>query len=253
MGRSLVFLYGMAIYLLFIATFLYAIGFVGNLVVPKSIDSGAVGGTVPSVIVNVLLLGLFAVQHSIMARPWFKAHWTKICPKPAERSTFVLATCVVLGLIFWQWRPMTATVWLVEHPVAVGVLWGGFALGFVIVLLSTVLIDHFDLFGVRQVLMYLEKERYTHVPFTERSLYRLVRHPLMLGFIIAFWCTPHMTAGHLLFAIVTTAYMLVAIRIEERDLVRFLGDDYLDYRQRTAMILPIPKRVPASDRAPIEV
>jgi protein-S-isoprenylcysteine O-methyltransferase Ste14 len=238
MGRALAFLYGLVTYGLFLLTFLYAIGFVTNLAVPKSIDTGVEGPIGQAILINVLLLGLFGLQHSVMARPAFKTWWTRIVPKPIERSTFVLATCVVLGLMYWQWRPITVVVWQVDHSAARAVLAGIGALGWVIVLYSTMLIDHFDLFGMRQVMLYLRNRPYTHHPFMERSLYRLIRHPLMLGFLIAFWSTPIMTGGRLLFAIVTTLYVLFAIQIEERDLVRLLGEDYRLYRQRTPMILP---------------
>jgi protein-S-isoprenylcysteine O-methyltransferase Ste14 len=238
MTRTAVFVYGSVCYLLFLGTFLYAIGFVANWIVPKSIDTGEVGPRGAAILVNVLLLGLFAVQHTIMARPAFKAWWTRIIPAAAERSTFVLASCACLCLMFWQWRPMPEIIWDPQYPVVRGVLYGLCALGFGIVLYSTMLIDHFDLFGLRQVVLHVRKKDYTHPPFMERSLYRLIRHPLMLGFIIAFWATPTMTAGHLLFAIVTTGYMLFGIQVEERDLVRFLGDDYNQYRKRTPMLLP---------------
>jgi protein-S-isoprenylcysteine O-methyltransferase Ste14 len=238
MERVLAFLYGLVTYGVFLLTFLYAIGFVTNLVVPKSIDTGVAGPVGQAVLVNVLLLGLFGLQHSVMARPAFKSWWTRIVPEPVERSTFVLATCVVLGVLFWQWRPILATVWDVDHSAARAVLAAIGGLGWGIVLYSTVLIDHFDLFGLRQVTLYLRNRPYKHHPFMERSLYRLIRHPLMTGFLVAFWFTPTMTVGRLLFAIATTLYVLVAIQLEERDLLRFLGEDYRRYRQRTPMILP---------------
>jgi protein-S-isoprenylcysteine O-methyltransferase Ste14 len=250
MQRTLILLYGLIAYACFLVTFLYAIGFVGNLLVPKSIDSGAEGPIGLAILVNVALLGLFGVQHSIMARPEFKARWTKIIPKAAERSTFVLLTCIILGLTYWQWRPITSVVWDVEAPALRTALIGLSWLGWLIVLYATFLIDHFDLFGVRQVILHYRGILYTHRPFAERSLYRLVRHPLMLGFLVAFWATPTMTMGHLLFAGVVTAYVLVALQLEERDLVRQLGDDYVRYQQRTSMILPLPKR-PAADPAPV--
>ncbi|MHC4421415.1 MAG: methanethiol S-methyltransferase [Planctomycetota bacterium] len=242
MGRFFVLLYGTVIYVIFVVTFVYAMGFVGGIAVPKTIDSGVEGAVLPSILINIALLGLFAVQHIVMARPEFKTRWTKIVPKPIERSTFVLATCLCLGLTFWQWRPMTGIVWHVEQPLARGLLIGVSLFGWLLVLYSSFLIDHFDLFGLRQVVLYWRQQVYTHRPFVERSLYKWVQHPLMVGFLIAFWATPTMTAGHLLFAVVTTAYIVVGTRIEERDLARMLGDDYHQYRARTARFLPRPKR-----------
>jgi protein-S-isoprenylcysteine O-methyltransferase Ste14 len=191
-----------------------------------------------AVLINGLLLGLFAVQHAVMARPGFKAWWTRIVPAAAERSTFVLSTCVVLALLVWQWRPIEGIVWRVDWPMAAGFLYAVSFLGWGIVLYSSFLIDHFDLFGLRQVWFYFRGKQYTSHPFVERSLYRLVRHPLMLGFLIAFWATPNMTAGHLVFALLTTGYILIGTRIEERDLVQFLGDAYLSYRARTPGLIP---------------
>ncbi|MHC4990712.1 MAG: methanethiol S-methyltransferase [Planctomycetota bacterium] len=246
MGRFLVLLYGTVIYVIFLATFLYAMGFVGGLAVPKTIDSGAEGAVLPSILINVALLGLFAAQHIVMARPEFKARWTKIVPKPIERSTFVLATCLCLGLMFWQWRPLTGIVWNVE-PAPVRVLLLAVSLGgWLLVLYSSFLIDHFDLFGLRQVVLYWRRQAYTHPPFIERSLYTWVQHPLMVGFLIAFWATPTMTMGHLLFSLVTTAYIVVGTRIEERDLARMLGEEYQQYRRRTARFLPLRGRMKAS-------
>jgi protein-S-isoprenylcysteine O-methyltransferase Ste14 len=239
--RILAFIYGLVSYVLFLVAFLYAIGFVESWVVPKAINDGAVGPVGTAVIINVLLLSLFAVQHSIMARPAFKERWTKIVPEPVERSTFVLITSVLLLFIFWQWRPMTGTIWHVEVAWARYALIGMSLVGWLLVLYATFLIDHFDLFGMRQVWLYLKGTPYTHPKFQENVLYRLVRHPLMLGFIVAFCFTPDMTTGHLLFAGVTTAYMIVAIQIEERDLIKFLGDDYRKYRTRVRMLIPLPK------------
>ncbi len=240
--RWLFLLYGSVAYLLFLVTFLYAIGFLSNAVVPKSIDSGTPGPWLPSLLINALLLGAFAVQHTIMARPGFKARWTKVIPKPIERSTFVVATCIILLTLYWQWRPMPATVWDVRSEAA---RWGLYALsagGWLLVLYSSFLIDHFDLFGLRQVVLHFKERPYTHPGFAMPVLYRLVRNPLMLGFLIAFWSTPTMSQGHLLFSLLTTTYIFVGITFEERDLLRLLGDDYRRYRAATPMVLPLPRR-----------
>lgn len=241
MGRVITVVYGLICYFAFFGTILYAIGFTENMVVPKGIDGGTIGSTGQSILINVLLLGAFAIQHSIMARPAFKVWWTKIIPKPIERSTYVLLASGLLCLMFWQWRPMTNAVWDFQPPAVRYILFGLSFLGWAMVFYSTFIIDHFDLFGMRQVFLYLKGKEYTDLKYAERSLYKIVRHPLYLGFITAFWFTPTMTQGHLLFAAVTTAYILVAIQLEERDLMKGLGQDYVDYRKRTPMILPFPK------------
>lgn len=243
MGRIFVLIYGVICYVIFFVTFLYAIAFVGNFIVPRSIDAG--GDAVPlmtALLINIVLLSVFAIQHSVMARPAFKKWWTQIVPRSIERSTYVLLSSLALILLFWQWRPMTDIIWDVQNVTGQYVLLAIFFLGWGIVLLSTFLINHFDLFGLRQVYLYSKHQEYTNVGFKEVFLYKIVRHPIMLGFIIAFWATPKMTAGHLLFAAVTTVYVLVAIQIEERDITSVHGDDYKDYRKRVSMILPIPKK-----------
>ncbi len=238
MGRILAFLYGLVAYVIFFLTFLYAIGFVGNLVVPKSIDSGTEGALGAALLVNVILLLVFALQHNIMARPAFKERWTKIVPTPVERSTFVLFTNLALILLFWQWRPMLGIVWSVDSGAAIVVLNVLFWSGWLLVLAATFVINHFDLFGLRQVFMYLRGQEYTPIGFRARLFYKFIRHPLLLGFMIAFWATPTMTVGHLVFAGVTTVWMLISIQFEEHDLVQALPEDYPAYQKRVPMLIP---------------
>jgi len=240
-GRFAAFLYGLAAYALFFVTFLYAIGFVAGLVVPKTIDTGVPGPIVESLIVNVLLMSLFAVQHSVMARPQFKRWWTRFVPASIERSTYVLFASLALVLLFWQWRPIPQAVWQVTNPpIAAAIMVLSFV-GWVLVLLSTFLINHFELFGLHQVVNNMRGRTMPPISFKTPVLYKVVRHPIYLGFIIAFWAAPIMTIGHLLFAAVTTAYIFVGIFLEERDLTKLFGDDYRRYRQRVGMLLPFRK------------
>jgi methanethiol S-methyltransferase len=244
MKRLLTISYGVAAYLLSVVAFLYAIGFVGNLVVPRSVDHGLPSPIGKAVLINVLLLGAFAVQHSVMARPAFKRWWTRVVPSSIERSTYVALTSAVLVLLYWQWRTMPAVIWDVRQPVGRLALWALFWLGWAIALAATFMVSHFDLFGLRQVYLAWRGKPYTEIGFHARLLYRLVRHPLMLGFVIAFWAAPTMTAGHLLFSAATTGYILIAMQLEEHDLVATLGNQYRAYRREVPMLVPLPRRHP---------
>src|SRR5687768_597448 len=239
--RLLFFTYGAASYLVFVATFLYAIAFVGGFAVPRRLD-GPLQTTLPAALaIDCLLLTIFAVQHSVMARRWFKERWAQIIPWTIERSTYVLCASLALLLLFWQWRPIGVQIWYVENATARLVLWTLFAAGWATVLIVTCLINHFDLFGVRQVWLPLIGRPYTKVSFRTPTLYRFVRHPLYLGFLLAFWMTPSMTLAHLVFALATTAYIILAIQFEERDLVHEHGAAYENYRRRVPMLLPGPR------------
>lgn len=242
MSRSLTLAFGIFCYVIFLVTFLYQIGFVAGFVVPKTIDDGTTVSRSAAIVTNIVLLGLFAIQHTIMARLAFKRWWNRIVPPAIERSIFVLIASVLLLLMNWLWKPLPEMVWQVDFAAGRFVLYALAAAGWLLVLYSTFLINHFDLFGLRQVWLYYRNVEYTPVQFRENVLYRWVRHPLMLGFIIAFWATPDMSQGHLLFAIVTTLYILVAIQIEERTLLELHGEDYREYRRRVSMILPLPRR-----------
>jgi len=237
MGRIFAALYSTVAYLLFLGTFVHAIGFVENIVVPKTIDSGEAGDALSAVLVNLALLGLFAVQHSVMARQGFKRMWTRIVPEAAERSTYVLFSSLALGLLLWQWRPLPALVWSTDGVVAIAITavsWFGWAM----VLASTFLISHFHLFGVTQGFARLLKRHMPEQEFTTPFLYRWLRHPLYAGFILAFWAAPQMSVGHLLFAVATTGYILIGIWLEERDLVAQFGQRYLQYRAAVGMLIP---------------
>ena len=242
MGRMLAFAYEVAAYVVFLGTILYAIGFVTGFAVPKTLDTGWPGPIGEALIVNILLMSLFAVQHSVMARKPFKQWWTQFVPASIERSTYVLLASLALILLFWQWRPIPTIVWQVSEPTLAMALLGLSLFGWFLVFLSTFLINHFELFGLHQVLLNLAGRATAEPRFKTPVLYKLIRHPIYLGFIIAFWATPVMTVGHLLFAAVTTAYIFVGIALEERDLIEMFGDEYRHYRQRVAMLVPLWRR-----------
>ncbi|MCZ6836968.1 MAG: isoprenylcysteine carboxylmethyltransferase family protein [Planctomycetota bacterium] len=241
MKRFAMLTYGVVSYALFFAVFCYAYGWVGNILVPLSIDSAPAVPLGAALLVNVALLAIFAIQHSVMARPTFKKWWTTIIPEASERSTYVLISSVLMIVMFWLWQPMGGVIWEVQNTVARGVLLGIFTSGWVLILLSSFSINHFDLFGLRQVWLYFQGKPYTQLKFDVPILYKFVRHPLYVGWLLAFWMTPKMTVAHLVFAIVTTLYILVAIQLEERNLEDALPG-YSDYKKRTPMLIPFTKR-----------
>jgi len=248
-SRITAFLYGVACYMAFFASSLYAIGFVGNFGVPKSIDSGRQTPFTIALAINAGVLGLFAAQHSVMARQWFKRAWTRIVPTPVERSTYVLFSSLALILLFWKWQPMGGIIWSIESAAGRAALYTLYAAGWLTLLTATFLINHFDLFGLRQVWLHLRGLPYTPLKFGTPGLYRIVRHPLYVGWVLVFWSAPVMTVAHLVFAVATTGYILIAIQLEERDLIQ-LHPEYAAYRQRVPMILPISSPRSADSTAP---
>ncbi len=239
MKRHLFLAYGLVCYTLFLAAYVYLAGFVGNFLVPKSMDGPAQGSFVAALLINLSLVAAFSVSHSVMARPWFKRWWTQFVPKPIERSTYVLVSTLFLALLMWQWRPMGGIIWDVQSPTGRAILYGLFALGWLGVPLVSLLINHFDLFGLRQVWLHAKQKDYTHLPFRVPGVYRIVRHPLYVAWILFFWATPTMTVAHLVFAAGLTAYILIAIPFEERDLVAHHGEQYKRYRKQVPALIPL--------------
>ena len=240
--RFIYFLYGTICYFIFFGTFLYAIGFVGNFIVPKSMDTGVEGSLSEALLINMLLLGVFAIQHSVMARQGFKEKWTKIIPAEIERNTYVLLSSLALLLIFWQWRPMGDVIWDVSNTTLGNVLIGISLAGWLFVLISTFLLDHFELLGLKQAYSNLTGRKMQSSKFRTPGFYKFVRHPIYLGFTIAFWATPIMTTAHLLFAIGTLGYTLVGIFLEEKDLVTMFGEEYKNYKSEVSMLIPLPSK-----------
>ena len=236
--RTLFLIYGLICYGFFLVAFLYAVGFVSNFIVPKSMDTGATTSLTWAILIDLLLLGVFAFQHSVMARPGFKKVWTKVIPKPLERSTYVLFASLALMLLFWQWQSIDFVLWDLSNTVWSSLLWCLCGTGWLLVFLSTFLVNHFDLFGLRQVYLYLREQEYESLQFRTPVFYKYVRHPIYLGFIIAFWATPIMTVAHFVFAFATSAYILIGIFLEERDLVSIYGEQYQEYQQEVPMLIP---------------
>jgi protein-S-isoprenylcysteine O-methyltransferase Ste14 len=248
MKRWSFYIYGVTCHLLFFAIFAYLLGFVGNVLVPKSIDSGPSGSVATALAIDLLLIAGFGLQHSIMARPAFKRIWTRLVPEPIERSTYVLASCIVTAVLIWGWQAVDVVIWDVRHPLACALLWGLFATGWLLVPAVSLMINHFDLFGTRQVWLFLRGREYTNLPFRTPMLYKHVRHPLYLGWATAFWAAPTMTLGHLVFAVSMTAYMALAVKFEERDLVDHFGRQYEDYQQHVPMFVPrLSRSVPTAE------
>lgn len=245
MKRVIWFVYGILCHGMFLALFFYLVGFLSNFQVPNSVDSGVEGPVGIALLVNLGLLALFGASHSIMARPTFKRSWTKLVPRPIERSTYVLVSNLVMAFLLWQWRPLPGVIWDVQAPAARTVLWVLFGLGWLLVFISSLLINHFDLFGTRQVWLHLRGKQYTPPKFGTPMLYRIVRHPIYVGWLLAFWMTPTMTLGHLVFSLGTGLYILIAIQLEERNLIEF-HPEYADYRRRVPMLIPFAKPRPAA-------
>ena len=242
MNRLLALLYGVACYAIFFVSFLYFFGFAGDLFVPKSVSAGgAAGQGAGAILIDLMLIALFGIQHSVMARPSFKKGWTRWVPQPVERSTYVLIASAILILTYWAWKPMPAEVWNVKGTFIGSLLWGLFFLGALVVLASSFMINHFDLFGLRQTFLYFQGKPYSPLPFKVKGFYRWVRNPLMLGFLLSLWSAPVMTVSRLVFAAGMTLYIFIGIYFEERNIAEHLGEPYLRYRSRTSMILPIPK------------
>jgi protein-S-isoprenylcysteine O-methyltransferase Ste14 len=239
MKRILVFAYGLISYVIFLGTFLYLAAFLGNVFAVGGMDSPATDHVVPALLIDALLVAVFSLQHSIMARPQFKKWWTKFVPEPMERSSYVMFSNLALILLFWQWRPVGGVIWDLQDPVGRVIFHGLSGVGFLIVLVTTFLINHFDLFGLRQVWLYLRGKPYTALTFTKPGPYKVIRHPMYVGWITAFWATPTMTIAHLVFAVGMTIYILVAIWFEERDLVEFHGEAYAEYRKTVPMLIPL--------------
>ena len=251
--RKAFFVYGVLCHAMFLVVYLYLIGFLANFFVWKSIDSGSAGPVGTALLINLILLAVFGIPHSVMARPTFKRWWTTIVPTPIERSTYVLVSNLLVILLFWQWQPMTGVIWEIGAPAVRTILWAIFGFGWLLVVFSSLLINHFDLFGTRQVWLHLQGKEYTPPVFGMPILYRMVRHPLYVGWLLAFWVTPSMTVGHLVFSIGTTAYILIAIVFEERNLLE-AHPEYADYRSRIPMLIPFTKsRSPAHPPQPGEL